>query len=563
MTDLQIAPFPHRFRPRLPRFASVLVVCLLMAPIRAEQPPPKAELPADPLQRAERVAQSDAAQAIDIGQSVLQTARASGDRQREAAALRVIAIAQYFQADFPSALERAVAAERLFSELGDLERQASLLSLIGAIHGSSKQLDAALEVYERALVVSRAAEAAGGEGIVLMNLGKTQFDLGNYDEARRRYGQALEIFDTVTAAGDPPRPDAVLFARMGIADAALRQGQPDLAIEGGRAVLAAADRNDLIYQNAIAILGEAHLARGDLDAAERYLVEARDEAERTRRPTKRVESMNLLARLAEARGDLTEALALQRAVSTLNLEIYSERNSAELARLQARYERDLQNQRIELQDLQLERNRSTIIAISVMAGAALLLALVAFQLYRVTQRSQKALRVLAETDPLTGLLNRRTMYTHLARVSAENPTPMSLCLLDIDNFKAVNDHYGHQVGDRVLVAIADALRLAIRKGDQVARWGGEEFLVLLSGRARSEVAHAAKRLCESVASVAIDVAPDRKVHVTTSVGVAEFSPGVTDTEVIHRADVSMYQAKLAGKNRVMTWDEASSLAPAG
>lgn len=505
-----------------------------------------------PLERAEQLAQSDAAQAIEISQRVLQEATAAGNVPERAAALRILAIARYFQADFPRALERALDAERLYSDLGDLDEQASLLSLMGAIHGSSKQLDRALDVYGRALEVSRAAGGGRGEAIVLMNIGKTHFDLNNYEESVSWYEQSIARFNDLLEEGVPVRPDAMLFARMGIADAFMRLGKIDDAIVRARAVLEASETNSLVYQNALAILGEAHLERGDLDQAEIHLEKARQEADRTQRPSKRAETFSLLARLAEARGRFQEALGLQRLANELNLEIFNEQNSSELARLESQYESSLREQQLQLQALELQRNRSTLIAVSALAVAALLLALILFQLYRVKQKSNQSLRVLAETDPLTGLINRRTMYDCISRLKsgASDSSNATICLLDLDNFKQVNDQHGHTVGDELLVNIAATLQNHVRSDDRVARWGGEEFLVLLVGRTRDKAEEIARRLCEKISAVSVSLDGDVSVSVTASVGVAQFDHGAGDREVIRRADSAMYQAKLAGKNQV-------------
>ena len=532
--------------------------CLLLAAWFAEscfaQDPASGESATEltPLERAEKIAQTDARQAIDIGKAVLEEATTAGELPQQAAALRVLAIARYFQADFPRALDAAVAAEHIYRDLGDLDRQAGLLSLMGAIHGSSKQYDRALDVYRRALDVSREAGAGNGEAIVLMNLGKTHYDLGDYDEAVRRYEQSIERFEALLAEGRPTGHDALLFARMGIADALLRQGKPDQTIERAEAVLAASDANSLIYQNALAILGEAHLDRGELARAEGYLNRARDEAERTQRPAKLAGALSLLAQLAEARGQFEQALALQRSVNELNLDIYNERNSSELARLQARYDSDLQDQRIELQALQLQRNRSTIVVVSTLAVAALLVALILLQLYRVKQKSHRELRVLAETDPLTGLLNRRAMYECLSRVvhDGDEVSSSSVCLIDIDNFKTINDQYGHPVGDRLLIGVAETLSRNLRTEDRIARWGGEEFLVLLVGRSLDDSAAVARRLCEQVSALTVDAGDGEAARVTVSIGLAHFTAATNDTEVVRRADAAMYQAKLEGKNRM-------------
>ncbi len=428
---------------------------------------------------------------------------------------------------------------------------------MGAIHGSSKQLDRALDVYQRALSVSREAGARNGEAVVLMNLGKTHYDLGHYDEAVRRYEQSIIRFEELEAEDEPIGPDALLFARMGIADALLKQGHSDQTIVLAGAVLEAADPSGIVYQNALAILGEAHLERGELSQAEDYLNRANDEANRTQRPAKRAETLSLLAKLAVAQGDFERAYTLQSSVNELNLEIYNEQNSTELARLESRYESDLQNQQIELQELQLNRSRLTLFAVSAAAVAALLLALVLFQLYRVKQRSNRALQVLAETDPLTGLLNRRSMGQYLGQLNRNSNAEKSssLCLLDIDNFKVVNDQYGHEVGDSLLTSVAATLSNGLRAEDRIARWGGEEFLVFLAGRSHDDSTAVARRLCEQVSSLQVEVDGGRSAQVTASVGVAHFTPGCSDTEVIRQADAAMYLAKEKGKNQVVVYSE--------
>lgn len=502
----------------------------------------------DPLVQAERMAQSDASGALEIAREIFQQSVTDGNASRQAAALRVQAIAYYFQADFPQALEQALEAEKRYSELGNRKEQASLLSLMGAIHGSSKQYQRALEVYRRALEVSRAAGDGNGEAIVLMNIGKTHYDLANYAESIQRYEQSIKRFVQVEADGVDIRPDAVLFARMGIADAQLRLGNTDEAIVRANAVLQETDRNGIVYQNTLAVLGEAYLVSGKLEQAERFLTQANEEAERTRRPAKRAETLSLLARLAEQRGDFAKALELQRAENTLNLDIYNEKSSSELARLQSQFEDNLKEQQLKVQALELERSRTLALAATALAIAALLVALILLQLYRVKQKSNRALRKLAETDSLTGLLNRRTMYAHLKSTSTLGES--ALCLLDIDNFKTVNDRYGHAVGDKLLVAIGQTLLRHVRGNDRVARWGGEEFLVLLANRSLNDAKDVAQRLCEHIAAVSIELENGHSVSVTASLGVAHFERKADDAEIIRRADAAMYEAKLAGKNRI-------------
>ncbi|MFK7888600.1 MAG: diguanylate cyclase [Gammaproteobacteria bacterium] len=509
-----------------------------------------------PLTIAEDLAQTDAARAIGMSEAILAEAMAQGDESSAAAAQRVIAIARYFQADFPRALESAIGAERLYAKLGNLNRQASVLSLIGAIHGSSKQYERALEVYERAYQVSKQAESGSGQAIVLMNLGKTHYDLGDYASALSHYEQSLDKYEALLVDGEQIRPDALLFARMGIADSLLRQGRIDEAIERATAVLAEANETTLIYPNALTILGEAWLTKGGLDQAETYLERARAEADRTARPAKQAEVLRLLSLLAAKRGDLKLALALQSQVNDVNLTIYNERSSEELARLEARYETNLRDQKIQLQALELQRNQLWLLAIAAVALTALLLVGVIFALYRRKRLANRVLLDLAETDPLTGLLNRRSMSAFLQSLEGERRDGCTVCVLDLDDFKQVNDRFGHEIGDQLLIRVADSMKRSLRATDRVARWGGEEFLTVLTGRSRDDAVMIAHRLCQQIQAITLEPEPGQRVTASASIGLAHFEPAVDANEVVRRADKAMYSAKALGKNQTVVYDDA-------
>ncbi|RMQ36417.1 MULTISPECIES: sensor domain-containing diguanylate cyclase [Pseudomonas syringae group genomosp. 2] len=163
-------------------------------------------------------------------------------------------------------------------------------------------------------------------------------------------------------------------------------------------------------------------------------------------------------------------------------------------------------------------------------------------------REQKLLEI-AHSDPLTGLNNRRAAEHTLerlidtARISGK---PFSLIIGDIDHFKSVNDRYGHPAGDRVLTSVAVILKQRIRLQDVAARWGGEEFLILVPDSSLDHAAELADRIRKGVEGLLIPNAGS----VTISLGVAQLSPGETAASLIQRADKALYQAKRRGRNRV-------------
>jgi diguanylate cyclase (GGDEF)-like protein/PAS domain S-box-containing protein len=163
------------------------------------------------------------------------------------------------------------------------------------------------------------------------------------------------------------------------------------------------------------------------------------------------------------------------------------------------------------------------------------------------------LRNLAVTDTLTGVWNRRHGTELLtADLSARRPgQALSLLMLDIDHFKTINDTFGHQAGDHVLIEVASRLRRSLRGNDMVARWGGEEFVVLL----RDCVLSDALRLAEDIRAAIAEVPFGTMGSITASFGVAEVRDGEELTTWLGRADQALYRAKRSGRNEVVAESE--------
>lgn len=162
---------------------------------------------------------------------------------------------------------------------------------------------------------------------------------------------------------------------------------------------------------------------------------------------------------------------------------------------------------------------------------------------------------LSIKDGLTGVFNRRYFDIHIQQMmqkALENKRPLSLLMCDIDHFKEVNDTYGHQAGDAVLKAITDTLKSTFRVTDLIARFGGEEFVILLSDLTLEQTLKIAGRLCEKISEVEVKINTQGEViKKTISVGVTEYKSGESATEFIERSDKAMYEAKNAGRNMVI------------
>ncbi|HDS1039722.1 TPA: diguanylate cyclase [Stenotrophomonas maltophilia] len=181
------------------------------------------------------------------------------------------------------------------------------------------------------------------------------------------------------------------------------------------------------------------------------------------------------------------------------------------------------------------------------------------------RQQRDEMRQLAETDMLTGLANRRAglqqLAHHVDRVQRDGSL-LVIGFLDIDLFKDINDRHGHEVGDQVLVAVAQALRAAVRNQDEVVRMGGEEFLLLLPGMPREVATERLEGLRQRITEICQDLQVPG-LEVTASIGLAQWRPGEDDLAgLLRRADHAMYVAKRNGRNRVFDGETVDPLLPA-
>lgn len=164
-------------------------------------------------------------------------------------------------------------------------------------------------------------------------------------------------------------------------------------------------------------------------------------------------------------------------------------------------------------------------------------------------RRYEKLALEARTDALTGLGHHGAMLQAI-EAALSSAECVGVVMLDLDDFKRVNDHIGHLAGDALLAGVADRLRRAVRHDERVFRYGGEEFAVLLPDVDPAGLRHAAERLRAAVAELPFAVGPERQVGVTSSVGAA-LSAGGDTTALIDAADQALLRAKTSGKNRVV------------
>jgi diguanylate cyclase (GGDEF)-like protein len=169
------------------------------------------------------------------------------------------------------------------------------------------------------------------------------------------------------------------------------------------------------------------------------------------------------------------------------------------------------------------------------------------------KRAEATLEKAAATDYLTGLHNRRAMIALLEQEVKRihrSGTDSSILLIDLDHFKDVNDNFGHETGDKVLINVAHMLRDILRDQDAVARWGGEELLILLPGTSISGAVAVAEKIRMRFVDHPFTI-DDQQIRITASIGVCPMTRGMSTDECFRRADTALYQAKSKGRNQTV------------
>jgi diguanylate cyclase (GGDEF)-like protein len=168
----------------------------------------------------------------------------------------------------------------------------------------------------------------------------------------------------------------------------------------------------------------------------------------------------------------------------------------------------------------------------------------------------------AAVDPLSGAFNRRHFHVRLEEElqrSRRHEIQLALLMIDIDDFKSVNDSFGHLAGDTVIKGIADIMRRSVRVFDVCARFGGEEFAIIMPGSGTASATSVAERIRERIESFRPADRTLEGLSITASVGLAVSSTGISAREIIARADQALYLAKRAGKNRVREFEQDRTL----
>lgn len=448
-----------------------------------------------------------------------------------------------FAGDDVAAIEMIDEARTAFSALGDEEGLARTLSNMGVIWTRRRELVGAERALSDALVLADRSGVLIERARVRINLGHLCELLGQYERGGRLLEEGYEL---ALSANHPAKTVALVnLARLQLAQG--RTDESTRTLDRAHELIAAS--NHLGRIEGCLVRGQIASREDRHDDAVRFLEEGIAMAATSGAMREEKELWEALStaqasaeRYQAAFEAMRKALALddrlRRERAVLQAATTVERRAAERAQREAEIARANELAlretltRLEATQRELERannDKDTLLA----------------ELHRQTRE-----------DSLTGLLNRRALDTELEREctrAGRYARPLALALLDIDNFKQINDNHSHAVGDAVLVAVAQCFRGARRHSDMVARLGGEEMVMLLP----ETTAEQAVAVCEGLRHRlhVIDWAAAGVPHrVTVSIGVSVFRAGDAGTAMLQRADAAMYAAKRAGKDRTVLAD---------
>lgn len=431
--------------------------------------------------------------------------------------------------DYGAAAEYGMKALKLAEELGDRQRQARLLNILGNIYADSNDLDAAVEMSERALRLYSELGQASGESVVLNNLALTYLQRGDGDRALWACSESLRIAHEKNIAAVALTALSTLGEiHLGLKEYA--QAEHDL-----RHALALARERGARYDEYLNLqnLGKVHFNQGDAAAALGVFREALSVAEALNDRVGQSQCHQLMSEAHEILGAVTAALEHFKRFHALKETVFNENASKRLAGLQVTHQVETAKRDSEIQYLRTIELKKEI---------------------EERKAAQAALEVLANIDSLTGLLNRREFFS-LGELEVQRAQltdqPITAILFDVDHFKRINDTFGHAVGDQALAHVAQVVRQNLREGELIGRYGGDEFVILLPGSNRAQGWQVAERLRTGLAGQSI--ATQRGVlALTLSLGIAEANAAqaVGLEGLLDLADQALYAAKQAGRNRV-------------
>lgn len=436
--------------------------------------------------------------------------------------------------DYDLAAEYGMKGLRLAQETQDLRHETRMLNILSVIYAEAENLDAALEMGLNVVECQRELRYFPGESIALNNLALTYLDMGDGEKALSACQESIRIareHDLKTVETTALSTLGEIY--IGIQDLVNAEKNLLDALAQSREQGLGADEFQCLYH-----LGRAYLQLGKDDEAIQYLQDGLSLSRTSNDRRGEYLCHQLLTEIFEKKKDFETALKHHKQFHSLKESVFNESMAKRLLGLQVSHQVETAKKDANIQYLKnIELKRE------------------------IEERkfAQETLAKLAGLDSLTGVLNRREFFNlgeKEVTLAIQTVQSLSAILLDLDDFKHVNDTYGHAIGDHALIEITRVLRENLRQNELIGRYGGDEFVILLPGSAREHAKQIAERLLEKLKNQTITTKKG-DISITTSMGIAELAQSTQKNldDLLDLADQALYKSKHTGKHQFFIFGE--------
>lgn len=446
-------------------------------------------------------------QSQTLFQAALELFQEHDDRTGIALSLYNLAGVFVYQGAYHQALKNYYRALHIHEDTGNISETAAAYNGIGNVYYQQDEYTAASKYYEKCRQLAVSADDRFNEAMALGNLGNIRLVSGDIGEAHHLYNTSLKIRKEI----NDRIGEAMMYLNIGYVYSERQEYAQALPYYQLSLDIRSELNHTIGIISACSSIGEVLTRLREYPRAAAHLFRGLRLAEGIHARHSEMDACLRLSRLFETRAKYKNALHYHRRAGRLKDEIFTEKSNAAIAEMRVRFETD-----------QMEK--------------------------------------LSYTDQLTGLSNRRHMQAEIREMILEqrsSGTPFTVLMIDLDNFKNINDLYGHDAGDAVLREVADIFQTSLRKIDIKSRWGGEEFVILLPHTSIENARNIGEKLLQKVRSAEVSHEA-HTIHVTFSCGIASCGDDSTAETLIKEADDALYLAKNSGRNRIITYSDIDS-----
>jgi len=466
--------------------------------------------------------------------------------------------------NFEKALKYYFDALKIMEEIGDKKSISTLLNNIGNTFNELEQFDTALEYHKKSYNIRKNLGNNREIANSLNNIGLIYIHKRNYRKALNYLKESMKIRQKIN--------DKMGYAESlnNIGKAYQGQNKLDTALKNYLEALKIKEKigNKWSIAYTLKDIGNLHLQKKDYKKAKIYINRGLDIAEEIKAKNLIRDFYLEIYKLNHKQKKYSNALEYLKLYYEQKNSILTEKNRERINKMETNYKMDKKEKEIEIKQLEISKQKTIKNYMMIISILALLTAVLIYSRYRLNLKMNKEIShknkelvkayeeidILARMDPLTKVSNRRDVIQKIKEEKnrfLRNKKPFALILGDIDNFKRVNDKYGHEAGDSVLKSVAQLIKSMIRKKDTIGRWGGEEFILFLPETKSRSARSIAERIRKEIANNEFIVDEKTTINISVTFGISVFDKDMKIDEVIRKSDEALYQGKRKGKNCVV------------